>query len=70
MPICFVGCSGAGGAFSGQFLRDMGSFNKQPIIFALSNPTDNAECTAQQAYELTEVSLVAFSSTDLIGHSA
>ena len=52
-PSILIGASAAAGAFTPEILQKMASFNERPIIFALSNPTDRAECTAQQAYENT-----------------
>ena len=54
-PTAAIGAAAIAGAFTEQFIKDIGSFNDRPIIFALSNPTSLAECTAEQAYTLTEV---------------
>jgi malate dehydrogenase (oxaloacetate-decarboxylating)(NADP+) len=49
-PTILIGVSTKGGAFNQQVIEAMSRLNEQPIIFALSNPTDKAECSAEQAY--------------------
>jgi malate dehydrogenase (oxaloacetate-decarboxylating)(NADP+) len=49
-PTTIIGVSTIGGAFSRNVVEAMCAHNERPIILALSNPTDHAECTAEQAY--------------------
>jgi malate dehydrogenase (oxaloacetate-decarboxylating)(NADP+) len=53
-PAAIIGVSGKPGTFNQPVLEAMARINARPIVFALSNPTSKAECTAREAYTWTE----------------
>ncbi|KAG8375616.1 hypothetical protein BUALT_Bualt10G0118900 [Buddleja alternifolia] len=53
-PTVLIGTSGVGKTFTKEVVETMASLNKKPLILALSNPTTQSECTAEEAYTWSE----------------
>ena len=53
-PTMLIGVSGMPATFTEPVVRALARCNARPVVFALSNPTSKAECTAEQAYTWSE----------------
>jgi malate dehydrogenase (oxaloacetate-decarboxylating)(NADP+) len=53
-PTAIIGVSTIAKAFDRMVIETMAALNERPIVFALSNPTSKAECSAEEAYTWSE----------------
>jgi len=53
-PAVIIGACAQAEMFTEKAVRTMAKAHERPLIFALSNPTNKSECTAEQAYTWSE----------------
>ena len=53
-PTAIIGVSGRAKMFTQPILEAMARINERPLVFSLSNPTSNTECSPEEAYTWTE----------------
>ncbi|KAI8374359.1 uncharacterized protein BYT42DRAFT_576084 [Radiomyces spectabilis] len=53
-PTVILGLTGIRGVFTEKAIRTMAQYQKQPVVFPLSNPDSHAECTAEEAFKWTD----------------
>jgi len=64
-----IGLSGKRRIFTPKILQSMAKYNQKPIIFALSNPETNAECSLAEAMQYTNNQVIFASGTDFPDYS-
>ncbi len=53
-PTIIIGVSGQPKVFTKEVIEEMTALNDRPVVFALSNPTNKSECSAEEAYQWSE----------------